>query len=322
MPTTKDYYSILGVSKNASADEIKSAHRKLVRKLHPDVNDAPDAEERFREVQEAYDILSDDQKKSLYDRVGHDAFTRGAANAAAGRSPTDGFGGGGFNVDFGGEDLSSLFESLFGGSGFGASSQGGGSPFGSRARTHSTPRKGRDIEHEIGVTFMTALNGGSEDVRISKGGAAKTYTVRIPKGADTGTKLRIAGAGEPGSAGGKPGDAIIRLKVGKHPLYRRDGLNILIDLPLTISEAVCGATIKTPTPTGPIELRVPPGAPSGSKLRVKGRGVITDNGVTGDFFAHTKIIPPERCTEEDHAQLDAIVSKQPPVRTGEGWDDD
>jgi len=321
MPTTQDYYAILGVSKNASADEIKSAHRKLVRKLHPDVNDAPDAEERFREVQEAYDILSDDQKKSLYDRVGHDAFTRGATNAAAGRDPAEGFGGGGFNVDFGGEDLSSIFESLFGGSGFGGANAGGASPFGSRARTHSAPRKGRDVEHEIGVTFLTALNGGTEDLRITRGGSTKTYTVRIPKGAGVGTKLRISGAGEPGSPGGKPGDAIVVLKVGKHPLYRREGLNIVIDLPLTIAEATCGATINTPTPTGPIELRVPPGAPSGAKLRVKGRGVATESGVTGDFYAHTKIIPPEHCTDEQREQLDAIVSAQPPVRTGEGWDE-
>jgi DnaJ-class molecular chaperone len=315
MPTTKDYYEILGISRGANADEIKSAHRKLVRTLHPDVNDAPDADERFREVQEAYDILSDDKKRTLYDDVGHDAFTRGATNAAAGRNPAEGWSGGGFNVD-----VNSIFEDLFGGSGFGGGQGSGGSPFGARARAHSAPRRGRDFEQEIGITFMTALNGGTEDVRISHGGSAKTYSVRIPKGADTGTKLRVSGAGEPGSPGGRHGDCIITLSVGKHPLYRRDGLDIIIDLPLTIAESVSGATIKTPTPTGPIELRVPAGAPSGSKLRVKGRGVETDKGATGDFYAFTKIIPPERCTEEEQEQLAAIVSKQPPVRSGEDWD--
>ena len=191
MPTTKDYYSILGVSRGATADEIKSAHRKLVRKLHPDVSDAPDAEDRFREVQEAYDILSDEKKRSLYDQVGHDAFTRGATNAAQGRHPGEGWSGGGFNVDLGGEDIASLFEQLFGGSGFGGASNAAGSPFGARARTHSAPRRGRDIEQEIGITFLTALNGGIEDVRITRGGATKTYSVRIPKGADSGTRLRI-----------------------------------------------------------------------------------------------------------------------------------
>jgi len=319
MPTTKDYYTILGIERTASADEIKSAHRKLVRKLHPDVSDAPDAEERFREVQEAYDILSDETKRSLYDRVGHDAFTRGATDAAEGRHPGEGWSGSGFNVDLGGEDIASLFEELFGGSGFGRAPGAGGSPFGARARTRSVPRRGRDIEQEIGITFMTALKGGSEDVRLSRGGATKTYTVRIPRGADTGTKLRIHGAGEPGSAGGQPGDAILRLKVGNHPLYRRDGLDIVIDLPLTIAEATCGATIKTPTPTGPIELRIPPAAPSGARLRVKGRGVETDKGETGDFFAITRIIPPEHCTDEDLATLEKITSKQPPVRTGDLW---
>jgi DnaJ-class molecular chaperone len=321
MPTTKDYYEILGITRGATGDAIRSAHRKLVRKLHPDVNEAPDAEERFRQVQEAYDILSDEQKRSLYDKVGHDAFTRGATNAAQGRSPGAGWsgGGGGFNVDLDSDDIASLFQDLFGGSGFGRATGGGGSPFGARARTHSTPRRGRDIEQEIGVTFLTALHGGTEEVRVSKGGVPKTYTVRIPKGADTGTKLRIAGAGEPGSAGGKPGDCIILVKVGRHPLYRREGLDIVIDLPLTIAEATCGATISTPTPTGPIELRIPPGAPSGARLRVKGRGVETGKGVTGDFFAVTKIIPPERCTPEQHAQLEAITRDQPPVRPGERW---
>ncbi|MCB9848966.1 MAG: DnaJ domain-containing protein [Phycisphaeraceae bacterium] len=319
MPTTQDYYSILGVSRGATADEIKSAHRKLVRKLHPDVNDAPDAEERFREVQEAYDILSDEQKRTLYDKVGHEAFTRGAVNAAAGRDPTDGWSGSGFNVDLGGEDIASLFESLFGGSGFGAAARGGGSPFGARARTHSTPRQGRDIEQEIDITFMTALQGGTEDVRISRGGVTKTYAVRIPKGADTGTKLRISGAGEPGAAGGKPGDCIVRLRVGRHPLYRREGIDLHLDLPLTIAEATSGATIKTPTPTGPIELRVPPGAPSGSKLRIKGRGVESDKGVKGDLYAVTKIIPPEHCSAEQHEQLRAITADQHPVRSGKDW---
>ena len=323
MPTTKDYYSILGITKGASQDEIKSAHRKLVRKLHPDVSDAPDADEKFREVQEAYDILSDEKKKSLYDQVGHESFTRGATNAAEGRNPYEGWsggGGGGFNVDLGGEDVASLFADLFGGSGFGRTAGGGGSPFGSRARSHSAPQRGRDVEQRIGITFMTALQGGNEDVRISRGGASKTYSVRIPKGADTGTKLRITGAGEPGSAGGKPGDCIITINVGKHPIYRREGLDIYVDLPLTIAEATCGATISTPTPTGNIELRIPAGAPSGAKLRVKGRGIEPEKGAAGDFYALTKIIPPEHCTDEEQAQLDAIVSKQPPVRTGEDWD--
>ena len=323
MPTTKDYYSILGVSRGATADDIKSAHRKLVRTLHPDVSDAPDAEERFREVQEAYDILSDEPKRSLYDRVGHEAFTRGATDAAEGRRPGEGWSGGGsggFTVDLGAEDIASLFQDLFGGSGFGRASGVGASPFGARARTHSTPRRGRDIEQKIRITFMTALNGGSEDLRITRGGATKTYSVKIPRGADSGTRLRIPAAGEPGGAGGKPGDCILTLNVGRHPLYRRDGLDIVIDLPLTIAEATCGATIQTPTPTGPIELRIPPGVPSGSKLRVKGRGVETDKGVNGDFYAITRIVPPDQFSEEDRAHLESISSRQPPVRTGEDWE--
>jgi len=320
MPTTQDYYSILGVARDATPDEIRSAHRKLVRKLHPDVSDAPDAEARFREVQEAYDVLSDEKKRTLYDRVGHEAFVRGATDAAEGRRPGDGWSGHtGYSVDIGAEDIASLFEELFGGSGFGGAARSHSSPFGARARARSAPRSGHDVEREIAITFSTAIKGGIEDVRIDRGAATKTYSVRIPKGADTGTRLRIAGAGEPGSSGGKPGDCILTLRVGDHPLYKRKGLDISIDLPLTFAEAVNGATISTPTPSGPIELRIPPGTPSGARLRVKGRGVESEKGLRGDFYAIAKIVPPTNLDEQDRAALESIASKQPPVRTGTSW---
>jgi len=334
MAKKRDYYKVLGVDRNATADQIKSAYRKVARQLHPDVNKAPDASERFAEAQEAYDVLSDPEKRKVYDRIGHEAYTSGGAAAGAGarsgahRGPGgatytwSNVGGGGFggaNDEFDLDDISSIFEGLFGGgrgSGFG----GGRSEVGAgRARARSA--RGRDIASEIQVPFETALQGGKQTVRISRGGSPQTIDVTIPKSTEDGARLRIRGAGQPSAATGPAGDLILTIRVAPHPLFRREELDISLDLPVTIAEATLGATVSVPTPTGSVQLKVPPGSASGSKLRLRGRGVETQDGRRGDLYAVIKIVAPKpaELTDADRDALEKIGQRLPNPRKGQGW---
>ena len=322
MAAAKTFYEILGVSRSADVDAIKSAYRRLARQYHPDVNKDPDAAEKFREVQTAYETLSDPKKRALYDRVGHDAFVRGATAAApggAGRGPTytwssvggPGPGGATEGFDFG--DLSDLFGDVFGGGGF------GGRPAGARAR--STPQRGRDIRTERLISFDAAIHGSTEAVRVHRGGAAQTIEVRIPKGVADGAKLRVRGAGEPSPTGGTAGDLILTVRVGAHPLFRRSGLDVEFDLPLTIVEATLGATVSVPTPRGrKAELKVPAAAASGTKLRLRGRGVEIEDGSAGDLYAVVKIVPPKMLASKDRAMLENLATRLESPRRGSLWE--
>ena len=324
MAKDRTFYDILGLSRGASKEEIKSAYRKLARKHHPDVNKAPDAAEAFKQVQQAYEVLSDEKKRKLYDRVGHEAFVGGAhagapGDGAAGPTYTwSNVGGGGFGgategFDFG--DIGDLFGEMF----------GGREPFGGRAaadaRARSKPSRGRDTRAERMISFDTAISGGKETVRTNRGGASQTIEVTIPRGVADGARLRIRGAGEPSRSGGTPGDLILTVHVGKHPFFRRDGLDIEMDLPMSIVEATLGATINIPTPTGErVELKTPPGTASGSKLRLRGRGVQTEDGRKGDLYAVVKIVPPKKLSEEDARALRDLGARIKSVRSGPMWE--
>jgi len=328
MAKDRDFYSMLGVSRDASADEIKSAYRKLARKLHPDVNKEPDAAEKFNEVQRAYDTLGDPDKRKQYDRVGHQAFVSGAAAGAGARgagpggasytwSSVGGPGFGGATEHFDASDIGSIFEEVFGmgaGGGFGAG------PGAARGRARARPARGRDITADIRIPFDTAIHGGTQSVRVQRGGATQTIDVKIPKGVADGAKLRIRGSGEPSPGAGAAGDLILTIHVSAHPLYRREGQNIVVDLPLTIVEAALGATIKVPTPWGPVDLKVPAGSSSGARLRIRGRGVRTESGEQGDFFAVLKIAAPQSLSDEDREALERIGERLPSPRKGPEWD--
>jgi len=279
-----DLYQQLGVQRGASEAEIKKAYRSLAKQLHPDRNkDNPKAAERFAKVTQAYDLLSDKDKRARYDRgeIDEDGnprmpFGGGYGGGGAGPRPGgpggggfEGFPGGGFQADA--ADLSDLFEGLFGAAGARRGSTGGGF---NRARP---PQKGADVAYRLKVSFTDAATLKEQRVTLNGG---RTIDLKLPKGVEDGARIRLAGQGQEGP-GGK-GDAIVTIEIGKHPFYERDGKNIRLTLPVTLKEAVLGAKVKVPTPEGPVMLTVPKGSSSGKILRLKGRGFTAKDGSRGD----------------------------------------
>ncbi len=328
---SRDFYSILGVARGATQDEIKKAYRKLARQYHPDVNKAKDAPEKFNEVQQAYDVLSDDAKRRQYDqfgRVTEGAGVRGAEDRSAHYTWSSVGGPGGADVDA--EDLGAMFDAFFGGraGGFGDGPFAGARGGGRRSRASRVePERPRGIEHDLDVDFMTAARGGVEQLRIVTDGKTKTIDVTIPKGIRNGAKLRVKGAADGGSRR-VSGDLILNIRVGPHPLFRRadperDGgtqLDLYLLLPLSIAESTLGATVPVPTLDTTVDLTVPPGTPSGIKLRLKGRGI--DDGTTkGDLYAVVRIVPPDGrvLTESERDALMRIGSRVAGLRSGPEW---
>lgn len=317
----KDLYSILGVARSASADEIKKAYRALARKLHPDVNKAPNAATEFAKVQEAYDVLSDEKKKRYYDQFGvAPGSAAGEAGAGQHAGQHAGWGPGGFGghnvrvegMDLDPEEIGSMFESFFG--------RGGSDPFargpfagarpGGRASAAQRARAPEPVEHEVLISFMTSATGGKEDVRLVTDDKPRTIEVNIPAGVRDGQQLRVRkGAGDR--------DVVITVKVGEHPRFRRgEGNDVLVDLPLNIAEATLGATVPVTTLEGEVELTVPPGTPSGAKLRLRGKGIKPASGTAGDLYAVIKVVTPKPATlsATEVATLRAIGAKQGDVR--------
>ncbi len=309
---SRDYYEVLGLARSATTDEIRAAYRKLARKYHPDVNKAADAEKRFAEVQQAYDTLSDEKKRKLYDQFGH-------AGAAAGghETPWPPGGAAGVNVDL--EDLSSMFETFFGAGGAGGfrgarATRGAGAP---RRRT----RAGGATEVELPLSFRTAAQGGVERVRLTIGGRDTSLEVTIPPAVEPGSRLRVR------AADGQ--EVLLRVQVGGHPIFRRGdgasagkGLDLYLDLPLTIAEATLGAKVSVPTLAGAVEIVVPPGSPSGRRLRVRGRGLRDKEGREGDLYAVVKIVPPpdrDMLSDAERRTLEQIGRRTPDPRSGEQW---
>ncbi len=331
---TRDLYAVLGLARTASAEEIKSAYRKLARKLHPDVNKSPDAQQKFTEIQSAYDILADPQKRKAYDQYGEAGVS---GSATSGTGPGRNGGGGyrwpsgtppGVSSEFDPEELSSIFETFFSGQpGFGGPGarpgpSGAGSR-GSRSRNAARPRTRHPVAHPLDIEFLTAAKGGTESLRVTEDGKSRTIEVRIPAGIAQGAQLRVKGAG--GSDGS---DLLLTVHVKEHALFRRgDGgdtgksMDLSLDLPLTIAEATLGATVSVPTLDGALEMRVPPGSASGQKLRLRGKGICPESGEPGDLYAVVKVVTPEPSllTEADRAALRTLGDRLPSPRTGRGW---
>jgi curved DNA-binding protein len=271
----RDYYKILGVSRDASQDEIKKAYRKLARKYHPDVSKEADAEEKFKEVGEAYEVLRDAQKRAQYDQFGSNYRHGQSFNPPPGWD--DNVGG------FGGGNFSSFFENLFGGGGMGGAGMGGmgGDQFFA---------KGEDVNAKITISLEDAFNGATKTVRRPTGAnQTGTINVKIPAGISSGKKIRLNGQGKAG-AGGKAGDLYLEVQIAPHKHYRLEGKDVYLDLPLAPWEAALGAKVTVPTLAGRINLTIPAGARSGQKMRLKGRGL--PGKEPGDEFVVLQIMTP------------------------------
>lgn len=348
----RDYYEVLGVSRNATQDEIKSAFRKLAKKYHPDVSTEPDATEKFKEAQEAYAVLSDPEKRRQYDQFGHAAFSNMGA------------GGGGF--DFSGFDFSDIFDDIFGG--------GFADFFGRRTTSSNRPKKGRDTLIRMDLTFDEAVFGTTKTINLDimencsdckgRGGHGekscsychgsgyvtseqrtlfgsfttrttcpkcegngidyertcstckgigkikknKNIEVKIPAGVDTGNQLRLAGKGEAGINGGPNGDVYLEFTVKKHPLFERDGNDIYLELPITITEAVLGCKKEIPSLYGNVILTIPSGSSTNNKHRLKGKGVSDiQTGRKGDMYVVINVVIPDKLTSEQKKLFEQLA---------------
>jgi len=303
-----DFYKELGVARGASDDEIKKAYRKLAGQLHPDKNPGDKKiEARFKNVNRAYQALSDAEKRKLYDEFGEEGLREGF-NSAAARSyyRGDSAPGGRRRRSSSSMNVEDLFNTPGGEPPSG--SPGIGDLFGdlfsrSSRRGSGSGMKGSDIASEVSVDFISALRGAELKLRLQDGG--EEITVRVPPGAGDGDKVRIAGHGAPGAYGGPPGDLILNIRVSKHPHFERMGLDLYLDLPITVAEAYRGAKVRVPTPDGAITLTVPKHAQSGQIARIKGRGVKrkTDHG---DLYIRFQIKLPVSESEDIDAAVDAL----------------
>lgn len=304
----RDYYEVLGVSRTADQDEIQQAYRKLARRHHPDVNSAPEAEERFKEINEAYDVLSDPETRKRYDRFGPDfrsipegweehvsagggaGFGGGQRGARGARSSGGGVrfttGDGGAGVDF--EDL---FGSMFGGRGAGG------------------PIPGADQEAELELTAEEAYRGGSRTITLSGPEGAREYRVNVPRGAVDGQRIRLAGQGGHAAGGGTDGDLYLKVRIAPHPRYRLSGRDIYVDLPVTPWEAALGATVPLTTPGGEAKVTVPAGSSSGRRLRLRGEGMPRSAGAPGDLYAEVRVMVPSTPSERERELFEQLANE-------------
>jgi len=311
----RDYYEVLGAARDATPEAIKKAYRALARKFHPDMNpDDNTAAAHFNEVQQAYDVLSDQEKRARYDQFGHAAFDgMAAAGARPGASEwTVHYGEPGFE----GVDLSDLFSNL----GRGAQGEpGAGGIFEDllgRVRTGRSGRQragGRGLEATLSIPFLTAVRGGETTIQVERGGGkSESLVVKIPPGIDTGAKLRLKGQGEKGPKGSPPGDLTITVHVEPHPYFTREGRNLSVEVPVSVSEAILGAKIDVPTIDGMKSLTIPAGSSSGRKLRLKGQGIPATSGKPeGDLYVVLKVVVPKTVDAASRQLIQQFAERNP-----------
>lgn len=314
----KDYYEILGVSRDADADEIKRAYRRLARKYHPDVSKEADAEERFKEMKEAYEVLKDPEKRAAYDQFGADWKT-----GRDFRPPPD------WDQQFSDDhrdfahagEFSDFFDALFGGGGF---ARGRGEPFG--RGFEEARRAGHDVNANITIPLEDAYHGATRRITLDlpeideQGRQAtqrRSLDVKIPKGITAGQRIRLEKQGAPGIGGGQRGNLYLKTDFAPHPVFRADGRNIHMKLPVTPAEAALGRTVKTPTLGGDVDLRIPAGSSSGKTLRLKGRGL--PGKTPGDQLVELRIVLPAELTDEQkslYEELERVQQADPRVKLG------
>ena len=321
----KDYYKLLGVSRSASKEEIGKAFKKLARKYHPDLNpnDAA-AEAKFKEINEAYEVLKDEKKRKLYDQFGSN-WEHGQNFQPPPGYENMNFGGGG---GFSGGGFSDFFETIFGGGQGGASFRGGFSSGGfgdagfgdagfGGGGYRQRPRRGSDSEAVYELTLDEAYRGGTKSITLQEQVSGpdgiprmttKTLEVKVPAGIKDGQKIRLAGQGNPGMAGGAKGDLYLKIKLMPHHLFKVSDSDVILDLPLAPWEATLGASVRVPTLDGAVEMKIPPGIGSGKKLRIKGKG-LGSGARRGDQFVRIMIQAPERLSGEERRLWEELQAK-------------
>ncbi|MEE8450473.1 MAG: J domain-containing protein [Thermoguttaceae bacterium] len=320
----EDYYAILGVRHDASQAEIQKAYRELARKSHPDLNpDDKEAKSRFQQIQVAFDVLNDPEKRELYDRYGSSFETMQGGGPQGGPSWGGGFGGGPGGAQFQEFD----FSQIFGGPGGGETGGGFGDIFSQFRRGGSTsrsgasrsgasrsrsPRRGQDIGHELQIAFNTSITGGEVQITVQRQtGKTETISVKIPAGIEDGKKIRIRGQGEPPPGRGTPGDILLTIRVAPHPCFQRRGNHLHVKVPVTLAEAALGAKVDVPAPAGTVTLKIPEGTSSGAKLRVKGHGVRPKDGKAGDLLAEIQIVLPKKFNDDERALIEQLQQRHP-----------
>ncbi|MEO8205670.1 MAG: J domain-containing protein [Chthoniobacterales bacterium] len=320
----RDYYETLGVPKTATGDEIKSAFRKLARKFHPDMaKDKKAAEEKFKGINEAYEVLGDPEKRKKYDSYGANWEQAGqrpppgwGQQAGGGGGYPGGIGGdGGEEFHFGGTGFSDFFEQLFGARRTGGMDGGGfpgGGGFGGAAQG---PSRGQDVEADIVATLEEALHGSTRQVsfRRSTSNKVETYTVKIPKGVREGQRIRLAGQGGAGGKGGPAGDLYLKVKFQKHPDYEVEGSDIIYDMEIPVAQVVLGTEMEVPTLDGRARLRIPAGTQNGKKFRMVNRGLPEKGGTRGDYYAVVNVVIPEKITPKQKELWEQLAKEISPA---------
>jgi DnaJ-class molecular chaperone len=316
MPANKDPYDILGVSRTATQDEIKRAYRRLAKEHHPDRNQGDkQAEQRFKEVQAAYEVLGDAERRKQFDRFGAGGPAPEFHSWGAGQGGARPFGGG---VDFGFSsmgDLSSIIEQFFRGGGGRVRRGGRGAP-------HQPAPRGGNLEHTVDLSFEEAAHGAERTVVLTTpAGGDEHIRFQVPPGVRDAQRIRVRGQGHEGPGG--RGDLIVTCRIRPHPYFRRDGYDVLLDLPVTFVEATLGAQVEIPTLEGTTIVKIPPGTSGGTKLRLRSRGIRDPRvGTTGDMYALVRIIAPQEVSDRARELLEALADelKQHP-RAAAGWPD-